>query len=154
MLKPGLLRVALVRPQIAPNTGNVGRLCVATGTELHLVRPFGFTLSDREVRRSGMDYWERLNLTLHDDLQAFEQAFADRRLWLFDSAGERGLWDAGFSPGDTLVFGSETKGLPDAFVSRRRERLLRIPQVEGERCLNLATSVGIALYEGLRQVRG
>jgi tRNA (cytidine/uridine-2'-O-)-methyltransferase len=151
-LRPGQLSLALVRPQIAPNTGNVGRLCVATGTALHLVRPLGFALSDKEIKRSGMDYWARLRLTVHDDVEAFEAGVAGGRLWLFDSAGDRGMWDADFAAGDTLVFGSETRGLPEEFVGRHRQRLLRIPQVEGERCLNLATAAGIALYAALYRI--
>lgn len=145
--------VALVHPQIAPNTGNVARLCVATGTALHLVRPMGFVLSDKQLKRSAMDYWPRLKLTVHDDLEGFLGA-AGERLWLFDSSGERGVWDVPFEAGDTLVFGSETLGIPAWVMEKFRERVVRIPQVEGERCLNLATSVGIGLYEALRKTRG
>jgi tRNA (cytidine/uridine-2'-O-)-methyltransferase len=152
-LRPHRLRVALVHPQIAPNTGNVGRLCVATGTELHLVRPLGFVLSDRELKRSAMDYWPRLKLTVHDDLAAFEAAMGDARLWLFTSKATRNHWDAEFTDGDCLVFGSETSGLPASFVKRHADRAVRIPQAPGERCLNLSTAVGIGLYEALRRSR-
>ena len=153
-LPPHQLKVALFQPEIAPNTGNIGRLCVATGAELHLVRPLGFVLSDRELKRSGMDYWERLKLTLHDDDEAFFEAMAGLRLWLFTSKAERSLWDADFSDGDVLVFGNETKGLSERIRARHEERLLRIPQTENERCLNLSTAAGIGLYEALRQVGG
>src|SRR5438105_7838075 len=94
------LSIALLQPQIAPNTGNIARLCVASGCELHLVRPLGFVLSDRNLRRSAMDYWDRLKLTMHDDTAAFLAALRDRRLWLFDSAGSGSLWDIRFDTGD------------------------------------------------------
>jgi tRNA (cytidine/uridine-2'-O-)-methyltransferase len=147
------LKVALLQPQIAPNTGNVARLCVATGTELHLVRPMGFVLSDRELKRSAMDYWERLRLTVHDDDEAFFAAMDDARLWYFTSKAERSIWTAEFGPDDVLVFGSETSGLKPPILARSPEHNLRIPQAAGERCLNLATCAGIALYEALRQVQ-
>jgi tRNA (cytidine/uridine-2'-O-)-methyltransferase len=152
-LRPHRLRVALLQPEIAPNTGNIGRLCVATGTALHLVRPLGFVLSDRNLKRSGMDYWERLRVTVHDDDEAFFRAIApDARVWLFTSKGERSLWDADFQDGDTLIFGSETKGLSEAVRARFPGRAVRIPQAAGERCLNLSTAAGIGLYEALRAI--
>jgi tRNA (cytidine/uridine-2'-O-)-methyltransferase len=153
-LPPHRLSVALLQPQIAPNTGNVARLCVATGTALHLARPLGFVLGDKELRRSAMDYWPRLRLTVHDDTAALLAAAPADRRWMFSSKGERPLWDAEFSDGDWLVFGSETHGIAESVLADHalRGRVLRIPQVEGERCLNLSTSVGIALYEALRQV--
>src|SRR5256885_5327810 len=110
-LPPHHLRIALIHPQIAPNTGNIARLCVATGTELHLVRPLGFVLSDRELRRSAMDYWPRLKLTVHDDNGAFFRAVSAAPRWYFDSTGTRGIWDVDFRDGDWLIFGSETKGI-------------------------------------------
>lgn len=148
------LKIALFRPQIAPNTGNIARLCVATGAQLHLVRPLGFVLSDRNLRRSAMDYWPRLQLTLHDDDAAFFRAAGASagRAWFFTSKGERSMWDAAFEGEDWLIFGNETHGLPEALLARHTDRTLRIPQVAGERCLNLATSAGIALYEALRQI--
>jgi tRNA (cytidine/uridine-2'-O-)-methyltransferase len=153
-LAPHRLGVALLQPQIAPNTGNVARLCVATGTALHLARPLGFILGDKELRRSAMDYWPRLRLTVHDDTAALLAAAPPGRRWMFSSKGERPLWDAEFQDGDWLVFGSETKGIDATVLADHapQGRVLRIPQVEGERCLNLSTSVGIALYEALRQL--
>jgi tRNA (cytidine/uridine-2'-O-)-methyltransferase len=155
-LAPHRLSVALLQPQIAPNTGNVARLCVATGTALHLARPLGFVLGDKELRRSAMDYWPRLRLTVHDDTAALLAAAPPERRWMFSSKGERPLWDADFRDGDWLVFGSETKGIAGPILDEHAPlgRVLRIPQVEGERCLNLSTSVGIALYEALRQLSG
>jgi tRNA (cytidine/uridine-2'-O-)-methyltransferase len=151
-LPPHRLKLALLQPQIAPNTGNIARLCVATGTELHLARPLGFVLSDRELRRSAMDYWPRLRLTVHDDTAALLAASTPDTRWLLSSKGERPLWDARFADGDWIVLGSETKGIDESILQDNPGRVLRIPQAEGERCLNLATAAGIALYEALRQV--
>lgn len=147
------LKIALLQPQIAPNTGNIARLCVATGTELHLVRPMGFVLSDRELKRSAMDYWPRLKLTLHDDTATFLRFVGEGRIWLFSSKGSTGIWQAGFHDGDWLVFGSETKGIDEAIRNRYLDQVLRIPQAPEERCLNLSTAAGIALYEALRAIR-
>ena len=148
------LRVVLLQPQIAPNTGNIARLCVASGTELHLVRPLGFVLSDRELRRSAMDYWPRLNLTVHDDTAAFLRAREElgAGMWLFSSKGAASLWSANFGDGDWLVFGSETAGIDERLRTAHADRTVRIPQQPQERCLNLATSVGIGLYEALRRI--
>ena len=147
------LKVVLFQPQIAPNTGNIGRLCVASGTQLHLVRPFGFVLNDHYLKRSGMDYWPRVKLTIHDDEQAFFQFVGGQQLWFFTSKANRLHWSAKFSPNDWLIFGSETHGLSDSIRSRFPEQLLKIPQIEGERCLNLSSAAAIGLYEALRQVQ-
>ena len=146
------LHVALFQPQIAPNTGNIARLCVASGISLHLVRPLGFVLSDQNLRRSAMDYWPRLSLTIHDDDDAFFKAMSNVRLWLLTSKGSKSLWDAQFAEGDCLVFGNETHGLNEALIQQHRDQAVRIPQAPNERCLNLSTAAGIALYEALRQV--
>jgi tRNA (cytidine/uridine-2'-O-)-methyltransferase len=151
-LAPHRLSIALFNPQIAPNTGNIGRLCVATGTALHLIRPLGFVLSDQNLRRSAMDYWPRLRLTVHDDGDAFIAATAGTRTWLFTSKTTRPHWDADFADGDCLIFGSESHGLPAEWTARAADRCLRIPQVAGERCLNLSTAAGVGLYEALRQI--
>jgi tRNA (cytidine/uridine-2'-O-)-methyltransferase len=151
-LPPHELSIALLHPQIAPNTGNIARLCVATGTSLHLVRPLGFVLSDHNLRRSAMDYWPRLRLTVHDDDDAFLKAFASTRFWLFTSKSDRCFWDAEFADGDCLVFGSETHGLPQSISQRFPQQSLRIPQAPDERCLNLSTAAGITLFEALRQI--
>jgi tRNA (cytidine/uridine-2'-O-)-methyltransferase len=153
MLPPHRLKLALLAPQIAPNTGNIARLCVATATELHLVRPLGFVLSDKELRRSAMDYWPRLKLTLHDDAAGFFHAVGDGRVWMFSSKGSTPLWDATFAEGDWLLFGNETHGLPQSLLARDPSRAVRIPQAHGERCLNLSTAAGIGLFEVLRQIR-
>ncbi|MGE5607981.1 MAG: tRNA (cytidine(34)-2'-O)-methyltransferase [Bacillota bacterium] len=151
-LAPHNLKLVLFQPQIAPNTGNIARLCVATGSELHLVRPLGFVLSDRNLRRSAMDYWPRLKLTVHDDTAAFFRAIGQARFWLFSTKASHSHWDAQFAPGDYLIFGSETHGLPESLLAEQSDRALRIPQAPDERCLNLSTAAGIGLYEALRQV--
>ena len=156
MLRPHGLALALIEPKIAPNVGNIARLCVTTGTELHLVRPLGFLLGDAQLRRSAMDYWPRLKLTVHDDLVAFETAMVGRRLWLCENGEGRSAWQADFAGGDVIVLGSETHGLPTAFVARHGgpngERFVHLPQVDGERCLNLSTAAGVVLYEALRRI--
>ena len=151
-LSPHSLKVALVHPQIAPNTGNIARLCVATGTELHLVRPMGFVLGDKEIRRSAMDYWSRLRLRVHDDLSEFLRFVGDGRMWMFSTKGTRSHWDADYRDGDWLVFGSETHGLPSTLLAGDGQFVVRIPQAPDERCLNLSTAAGIGLYEAVRQI--
>lgn len=153
MLKPHSLKLVLVHPQIAPNTGNIARLCVATGTELHIVRPMGFVLSDRQLKRSAMDYWPRLKLTVHDDLDAFLQVLGDAQPWLLENGTGTTIWDATFVDGDWLLLGSEQHGLPRSLRTRYAHREIAIPQVEGERCLNVSTAAGIALFEALRAIR-
>src|SRR5262245_45244984 len=142
-LPPHSLHVALFQPQIAPNTGNIARLCVATGTSLHLIRPLGFVLSDQNLRRSAMDYWPRLRLTVHDDDAAFFRAMSAKRMWFLTSKAEKSLWDARFAEGDCLAFGSETRGLSEDLIAQNKDRAIRIPQAPGERCLNLSTAAGI-----------
>jgi tRNA (cytidine/uridine-2'-O-)-methyltransferase len=152
-LRPHQFSIALMQPQIAPNTGNIGRLCVATGTQLHLVRPFGFVLSDRNLKRSAMDYWDRLQLTIHDDDAAFFAAIDRSRCWFFTSKSQRSYWDADFVNGDCLVFGSETYGLSESLLATNPNRCVRIPQTTRERCLNVSTAAGIGLFEALRRTQ-
>lgn len=146
------LALALFSPQIAPNVGNIGRTCVASGTPLHLVRPFGFALNDAKLKRAGLDYWRRLNVKIHDDLESFFISMKTHPLWFFDSTGSASIWDARFQDGDVLCLGSETRGIDPEILSQHPTRVLRIPQAPGERCLNLATSAGVVLYEALRQI--
>lgn len=146
--------VALVRPEIPPNTGNIARLCAATGTPLHLVGPLGFRLSDKSLRRAGLDYWDAVELHAHGDWEDFRKALPlpAERLHLFSTAGGRSFFDTEFHPGDLLIFGSESLGLPDPILQAAPGRVIGIPMRAGEvRSLNLATTVGIALYEALRQ---
>jgi tRNA (cytidine/uridine-2'-O-)-methyltransferase len=146
------LKIVLMQPQIAPNTGNIGRLCVTSGSELQLVRPLGFLLTDSYLKGSGMDYWPRLKLTVHDDQEAFFRVADPAKIWLFTRRSTRSFWEVQYSPSDYLIFGSETHGLSEALLAQYADRCVRIPQVTGERCLNLSTAAGIGLYEALRQI--
>ena len=153
---PVTLHVVLFEPQIPPNTGNVGRLCALTGSRLHLVHPLGFRITDRHLKRSGMDYWYELDVHHHTDWPAFRAASATpARLWLFTTHAARSFWDVGFAPGDGLLFGNETSGTPDWLHREVGDAArVRIPQFNPRlRSLNLSTSVGIAVYEALRQIR-
>lgn len=153
ILSPHQLKLVLVHPQIAPNTGNIARLCVATGTQLHLVRPLGFILSDAKLKRSAMDYWPRLQLTVHDDLDTFLQRFAQHRIWLCENGKGRSIWQTEFQDGDALLLGSENTGLPRSLLDRFSDRQVNIPQAPNERCLNVSTAAGIVLFEALRQIQ-
>jgi tRNA (cytidine/uridine-2'-O-)-methyltransferase len=155
-LRPHHLKLALLQPRIAPNTGNIARACVASGTELHLVRPLGFVLNDKNLRRSAMDYWPRLRLTVHDDSETFFQFVGNdgAPFWLFSSKGQAALWETRFSDGDWLIFGSETAGIAEPILAAHPDRVVRIPQRSEERCLNLASAAAIALFEALRQIQG
>jgi len=151
-----MVQVVLFQPQIPPNTGNVGRLCAVTGCRLHLVHPLGFRITDRHLKRSGMDYWHALDVQHHADWPAFRAAAtAPRRLWLFSTHATRSLWEIEFAPDDGLVFGNETDGAPPWLHAEIGDTArVRIPQFNEQlRSLNLSTSVGIAVYEALRQLR-
>jgi tRNA (cytidine/uridine-2'-O-)-methyltransferase len=149
-----MLHVALWEPEIPPNTGNIARLCAATGTPLHLIGRLGFRLDDRSLRRAGLDYWPAALVHRHVSLAEFEQALP-LRLFCFSTRAERLYTTVRYQEGDGLLFGSETRGLPDEVLARYGERALRIPMPAGQvRSLNLATAVGIALYEALRQLHG
>ena len=154
-LRPHRLKLALLGPRIAPNTGNIARACVATGTELHLVRPLGFVLNDKNLRRSAMDYWPRLRLSVHDDSDAFFDALGrdGSPFWLFSSMGRQSLWQTEFADGDWLILGSETSGIAPAILASHPGRIVRIPQMPAERCLNLSAAASIALFEALRQIQ-
>ena len=153
-----MLNVVLVNPEIPPNTGNVGRLCLATGSRLHLVKPLGFSIDDREVRRAGLDYWQHVDLQVWDSFEQLEQAAIGQggtppRFLLRTKKAQRCYWDETFRDGDYLVFGRETKGLSDELLGRYAESCLTIPMVEGStRSINLATSVSAVLFEAKRQL--
>lgn len=147
--------IVLVNPEIPPNTGNIARLCAATGSILHLVEPLGFKITDARLRRAGLDYWKSVDIRTHPDFDAFLTAVHPPRLFLFSTRGSRSYLDAGFREGDALVFGCETKGLPDALLDQHPGRVLGLPiRTDHVRSLNLSTAVGVALYEALRQVAG
>lgn len=148
------LSIVLCQPEIPHNTGAIGRLCVGLGCPLHLIRPLGFRLSDSYVKRAGLDYWEHLALSVHDTWEAFLSAADPKRLVFLSTRGERSLYDCAFAPGDFLVFGCESAGLPPEFYSRYADCLCRIPMPgEHARSINLANAVAIAAYEAYRQIQ-
>lgn len=148
---PRPFRVVLVEPEIPPNTGAVARTCVATGSPLHLVGPLGFDISEHAVRRAGLDYWPLLDLHRHDDLAGFEAAHPQIRLHMFSANATRSYLEAELTPGDALVFGRESVGLPASLLELHADRVWGIPTAGGVRSLNLSNAVSIVLYEGLRQ---
>jgi len=155
-LGPAHLNVVLVEPKIPPNTGNVARLCAVTGSRLHLVAPLGFRIDDKDLRRAGLDYWDKVFAALwgsFDELLAAEKPAIDR-LHLFTGRAETPLWEARFRPGDFLVLGDEVSGLPPELLDRFAERRVRVPMIENPsaRSLNLSTCAGIVVYEALRQI--
>ncbi len=149
-----MLHVILFQPEIAPNVGNVGRLCAVAGARLHLIHPLGFAIDDRRLRRAGMDYWRALDRIEYPSWQAFvDDPRRPRRIWLFSTRGGRGLWQTAFADQDGLMFGRETSGCPESVHAwLGPEQVVRIPQRDGLRSLNLATAVGIATYEAWRQL--
>lgn len=151
-----MLHVILFQPDIPQNTGNIGRLCSFSGARLHLIHPLGFEISDKQLRRAGMDYWKTLDVHEHEDWEAFSTSpLGPKRIWLFTTHAERPHWEARFEEGDGLLFGKETAGCPKWLRETvHPEHQLTIPKYkEGLRSLNLATSVGIGTYEALRQTR-
>jgi tRNA (cytidine/uridine-2'-O-)-methyltransferase len=144
--------VVLVSPQIHWNTGNIGRTCVATGSDLHLIRPLGFSLDSRELKRAGLDYWKQVKLSVWDDLDDLHSKLKPRRheVAIFSKTGKRPFWSLPSPPRLFLVFGSETRGLPASLRQRYAEATFHIPITKNIRSLNLSTAVAIALYESLR----
>jgi tRNA (cytidine/uridine-2'-O-)-methyltransferase len=147
-----LLHIVLVQPEIPQNAGNIGRTCVAVGAKLWLVRPLGFRMDERHLRRAGLDYWQHLEWEAVDDWAALRQRLPEPEPWLFTKTAEQLYTTATFRPGDVLVFGSETQGLPPSLLQSAANRCLRIPMRPEARSLNLACSVAIAAYEARRQV--
>ena len=147
------LHLVLVAPQIPPNTGNVARLCAVTGCKLVLIEPLGFSISDKHLKRAGLDYWDKVFLRLLPSWEAYLDAFPQARRWLFTARAPENLYAARFQPGDHLVFGSETTGLAESVLNGGAGRLVTIPMLPERRSLNLSTAVGIAAYEALRQLQ-
>ncbi|MDM7922234.1 MAG: tRNA (cytidine(34)-2'-O)-methyltransferase [Pyrinomonadaceae bacterium] len=148
-----MIHVALYEPEIPPNTGNIARLCAATNTALHVVGPTGFRMDDRTLKRAGLDYWEHVKLFRHIDMAELYAALPDSRFLFLTTKTERPYTSVEFRDGDCLVFGPETRGLPEDLLRRNAEACLTIPMPNPNvRSLNLATSVGIVLYEAIRQV--
>ena len=149
---PSRLHVVLFEPEIASNTGAIGRTCVAAGARLWLVRPLGFHLDDRHLRRAGLDYWEHLDLKVVNHLDEAAGLLGRDRLWSFSTRASRLYTEAVFQPGDSLVFGPESRGLPRSWLAARPDRTLRIPIRAEARSLNLSSAVAIVLFEALRQI--
>ena len=148
-----MLHVILYQPEIPPNTGNVIRLCANTGAALHLIEPLGFRLEDARLRRAGLDYHELTCVQTHTDWEAFRECWPKMRLWAFSTRGRVRYCDAPFRPGDGLLFGPETRGLPDRLLQELGgEQVLRLPMQAGSRSLNLSNTVAVGLYEALRQL--
>jgi tRNA (cytidine/uridine-2'-O-)-methyltransferase len=144
--------IVLIEPEIPPNTGTIARLCGATGTVLHLVGKLGFSIDDKHLKRAGLDYWDAVDVRQWSDLEALQAAFPEGRFWYTSKKAEKTHVQADFQPGDFLVFGKETRGLPEELLQRNVEQSIRIPiRSPIVRSLNLATSAGIVLYEALRQ---
>ena len=146
-----MFNIVLVEPEIPQNTGNISRTCAVTGCRLHLVRPLGFSVNDRYLKRAGLDYWNELEIFYYDSFSELEQKYPDGRFFLFSTHAEKHYAEVSYRPGDFLVFGKETAGLGPELLSRRSEDAVRIPMRKTLRSLNLSNSVAIAVYEALRQ---
>lgn len=146
------LRIVLVEPEIPQNTGNIGRLSAATQSPLHLCGKLGFRVDEHAVRRAGLDYWHLVQMEQHPDFEAFRAAYPDARLRVFSAVATKSYLEADFRPGDALVFGRESVGLPDAILEAHADSVFGIPTLGPVRSLNLANSVSIVLYEALRQI--
>jgi tRNA (cytidine/uridine-2'-O-)-methyltransferase len=147
------LHIALIEPRIPPNTGNIARLCAATDSSLHLIEPLGFSLADGDLRRAGLDYWDAVDLWVHPHWRAFREAMDRERCLYFSANAKHDYLAAPYRPNSCLVFGNETQGLPERILEKHPERCYRIPMSPAVRSLNLATAVGIVLYEAIRQTR-
>lgn len=146
-----VLHIVLVEPEIPGNTGNIARLCAATGTALHLVRPLGFSTDDRYLKRAGLDYWHLLTLHYYDSFAEVKQAYPKHRFFFNTTKAQKHHSAVAYQPDDFLVFGKETAGLPESLLAANPDHCVRIPMIEGARSLNLSNSVAIVLYEALRQ---
>ena len=148
------IHIVLVEPEIPPNTGNIARSCAATGAHLHLVKPLGFSIDDRSLKRAGLDYWPFVKLEVHESLEEFLQKYQGRRMYLATTKGTHRHTDVSFRDEDMILFGRDTRGLPKDLIAQHQEDTLRIPMSADTRLrsLNLANSVNIILFEALRQL--
>ncbi|HHY27498.1 MAG TPA: tRNA (cytidine(34)-2'-O)-methyltransferase [Desulfitobacterium dehalogenans] len=145
------LNIVLVEPEIPPNTGNVARLCAATGATLHLVKPLGFEISDKHLKRAGLDYWDMLDIRVYENYAEFEEKNPEGPRYLGTTKAQRLHTDIQYQKGGYLLFGKETKGLSPEILARYPETTLRLPMIAGARSLNLSNSVAVVVYEALRQ---
>ncbi len=145
------MNIVLHQPEIPQNTGNIGRTCVATGTALHLIEPLGFRINEKELRRAGMDYWEKLDVTRYMDFEEFKESHPGARIWYATTKAKRSYTEVSFDIDDYIMFGKESAGIPEEILVENEENCIRIPMGHDIRSLNLANSVAIVLYEALRQ---
>jgi len=147
------LNIVLVEPEIHTNTGNIGRLSLASGSNLHLVKPFGFELSDARLKRAGLDYWKHISLTIYESFEEFTEKNKDARMVFLSSHGKNTYWDIEFQENTFLIFGKESKGLSEEIIKNNLEKTYKIPLYSDKvRSINLANAVGIVVYEGLRKL--
>ena len=147
-------KVVLVEPEIPSNTGNIGRTCVIANSELHLVGPLGFEITDKRLKRAGLDYWTHLKWAYHESWDAWsDKELPSSRVWFFSTKGQTSFHKVSFKLGDTLVFGRETKGLDESVLNRFKHQVLTIPMLGPVRSLNLSNAVALGLYEALRQTK-
>ena len=147
-----MLNIVLVEPEIPQNCGNIARTCAATGSRLHLIRPLGFDISEKAVRRAGLDYWRLVDVRDYENLEEFFAKNDVRQMWCLSTKAPRRYTEACFEDGCYLFFGKETKGLPEPFLEEHRESCIRLPMIADARSLNLSNSVAITVYEALRQL--
>ena len=147
-----MLNIVLVEPEIPQNCGNIARTCAATGSVLHLIRPLGFDISEKAVRRAGLDYWSMVDVRDYDNLEDFFSKNDVRQMWCLSTKAPRRYTEAQFADGCYLFFGKETRGLPEGFLEAHRDRCIRLPMIKNARSLNLSNSVAITVYEALRQL--
>jgi tRNA (cytidine/uridine-2'-O-)-methyltransferase len=146
-----MFHIVLVEPEIPQNAGNIARTCAATGTKLHMIRPLGFEVSDKYLKRAGLDYWNLVDIAYYDSFDELKAKYPDSRFFYFTTKARHRHSDVAFKDGDFLVFGKETKGLPEELLMKNEETCLRIPMFADARSLNLSNSAAIAVYEALRQ---
>lgn len=146
-----MINIVLVEPEIPQNTGNVARTCAATGAALHLVKPLGFAIDDRKLKRAGLDYWHELDITYYDSLADFMEKHKDDALYYFSTKAPRAYTEISYPDDVYLVFGKETAGLPESLTTQHLDRCVRLPMRENLRSLNLSNTVAVAVYEALRQ---
>lgn len=145
------MHIVLYEPEIPQNTGNIARTCAATGSMLHLIKPLGFSLEDKYLKRAGLDYWKMMHYEVHENFEELLEKYPQAKMHFLSTKAPRSHTEATFGKDDFLVFGRETRGLPESLLERVYDRCLRIPMVPGARSLNLSNSVAIVLYEALRQ---
>lgn len=145
------MHIILHQPEIPANTGNIGRTCVATGTSLHLIEPLGFRLNEKDIKRAGMDYWDKLNVTRYVNFDDFKEKNPGAKIWMATTKARRSYTDVAFDPDDFIMFGKESAGIPEEILVDNEETCIRIPMLPAIRSLNLSNSVAIVLYEALRQ---